>query len=104
MACIQQPTEEEQRHALKPPVRNEIVRVLATQIFCIDPKPKRDLITAVAKNLTKKYPFMKDVGEKVSGYVSDVCMFVCVFVRVAYHFTISAYSVEYKVAIVSITM
>ena len=47
---------------------------------------------------------MKDVGEKVSGYVSDVCMFVCVFVRVAYHFTISAYSVEYKVAIVSITM
>lgn len=97
MACIQQPTEEEQRHALKPPVRNEIVRVLTAQIFCINPKPKTDLITAVAKNLTKKYPFMKDVRGKVSGYASGVCMFVCAFVRVAYHSTISAYSIEYKV-------
>lgn len=76
MSCIQQPTEEEQRRALGPLVRNEIVRVLATQMFCFDPKPKKEFCTLVAKKLVKKYRFMKDVGEKVTGYVSHVC--VCV--------------------------
>ena len=28
--------------------------------------------TVVAKNLIARYPFMKDTGEKVSGYVSVV--------------------------------
>ena len=70
MACLQQTTEEEQRRALTPPIRNEIVRVVATQMFCYDPKPQKDFCTLVAKKLVAKYPFMQDTGEKVSGYVS----------------------------------
>ena len=75
MSCIGQSTEEEQKRALGPLVRNEVVRVLATQMFCYDPKPKKEFCTLVAKKLVKKYQFMKDTGEKVSGYVS-VYMFV----------------------------
>ena len=74
MACIRQSTEEEQRRALGPLVRNEIVRVLATQMFCYDPKPQKEFCTAVAKKLVKRYCFMKDTGEKVSGYVSVMCV------------------------------
>ena len=70
MACIQQPTEEERRRALTPLIRNEIVRVVTTQMFCYDPKPRKDFCTLVAKKLVAKYPFMKDTGERVSGYVS----------------------------------
>lgn len=70
MACIQQPSEEEQKRTLTPLLRNEIVRVLATQIFCVEPNPKKELITLVAKKLVAKYTFMRDTGEKVSGYVS----------------------------------
>ena len=57
---------------LGPLVRNEIVRVLATQMFCYNPKPQKEFCTVVAKNLIARYPFMKDTGEKVSGYVSVV--------------------------------
>ena len=70
MACIDQPTEEGQRLALGPLVHNEIVRTLATQMFCYTPKPQKGFCTEVAKMLVKKYPFMTDVGERVSGYVS----------------------------------
>ena len=70
MACIQQSTEEEQKRALGPLVRNEFVRTLATQMFCYDAKPQKDFCNQVAKKLVRKYPFMMDVGEKVSGYVS----------------------------------
>jgi len=43
-------------------------------MFCYDPKPQKDFCTDVAKMLVKKYPFMRDVGERVSGYVS-ICKF-----------------------------
>lgn len=39
-------------------------------MFCYDPKPKKEFCTLVAKKLVKKYQFMKDTGEKVSGYGS----------------------------------
>lgn len=55
---------------MTPLVRNEIVRVLATQMFCINPKPHKEFCTLVAKKLVAKYSFMKDTGERVSGYVS----------------------------------
>ena len=39
-------------------------------MFCNDPNPNKQLCTKVAKLLVKKYKFMRDVGEQVSGYVS----------------------------------
>ena len=53
-------------------MRNEIVRTLATQMFCYDPKPRKDFCMEVAKMLVRKYPFMRDMGERVSGYVTDI--------------------------------
>jgi len=70
MTCLRKDTEEEQRQALVPGIRNEIVRDLVSQMFSFDPKPQKDFCTQVAKLLVKKYPFMRDVGQKVSGYVS----------------------------------
>ena len=69
MACIKA-APEEQKRMLTPSIRNEIVRDLVTQMYAIRQKPDRALCTLVAKSLAKKYPFMKDVGENVSGYVS----------------------------------
>ena len=70
MQCIKLPSEEEQKLALAPSVRNEIVRILTNSMFCNDPNPKKELCTRVAKLLVKKYKFMRDVGEQVTGYVS----------------------------------
>ena len=70
MQCIKLPSEEERKLALVPSVRNEIVRILANNMFCNDPNPKKELCTRVAKLLVKKYKFMRDVGEQVTGYVS----------------------------------
>ena len=81
MACIQQPTIEEQRRAMGPLVRNEVVRVLATQMFCVDPKPQKEFCTQVAKKLVTKYSFMRDTGVKVSGYVSICVCSVCIHAR-----------------------
>ena len=50
--------EDKRRRALVPSVRNEIVHVLASSY------PK------VVKMLVKKYRFMRDIGDNVSGYVS----------------------------------
>ena len=66
MACIQQSSEEEKKRALGPLVRNDVVRVLATQMFCYDPKPQKEFCTQVAKKLMRKYPFMVDTGKNVS--------------------------------------
>ena len=56
--------------ALVPKIRNEIVRDLVSQMFSFDSKPQKEFCTQVAKLLVKKYTFMQDVGQKVSGYVS----------------------------------
>ena len=70
MQCINQENEEERKRSLVPSIRNEIVRILATNMFCHDPQPHKDCCTRVAKMLVKKYKFLKDVGDHVSGYVS----------------------------------
>ena len=70
MHCISQHTDEDERKHLTTSVRNEIVRVLSVQMFCYAPKPRKEFCTHVAQMLVKKYPFMKDAGERVSGYVS----------------------------------
>ena len=36
----------------------------------VDPKPNSTFASVVANKLVRKYPFMKDIGSKVSGYVS----------------------------------
>lgn len=53
MLCIQQGSD------------GEITRDLVTQMFYVSSNS-----TVVAKKLVRKYPFMKDVGNKVSGFVS----------------------------------
>ena len=70
MECIEHPTFEEQKRALNTSIRNEIIRALGTHIFSHNPKPTKAFCTEVARKLVKKYPFMKDTGEKESGYVS----------------------------------
>lgn len=76
MNCITKDTEEQQRQALVPKIRNEIVRDLVSQMFSFDPKPQKEFCAHVAKMLVKKYPFMRDVGLKVSGYVSILYPFL----------------------------
>ncbi len=70
MACIQAPTLEEQKRKLVPSVRSEIVRDLVTQMYAFCPRPDKDFIERVAKKLVQRYPFMKDQGKHVTGYVS----------------------------------
>lgn len=73
MQCLQRDTDEERRLELDTSRRNEVVRDLVTQMFAFDPKPNSAFAAVVAKKLVRKYPFMKDIGDKVSGYVSLVC-------------------------------
>ena len=77
--------DEERKRALVPSVRNEIVRILANNMFCNDPNPNKQLCTKVAKLLVKKYKFMRDVGEQVS--VCGICEFVGTIVALIPRFT-----------------
>ena len=61
-------SDEERSRALGPLI--EVIRVLAMQMFRYTMKPNKVFCKEVAKTLVKKYPFMRDKGEKVSGYVS----------------------------------
>lgn len=70
MHCIAQETEEAQRQALVSKIRNEIVRDLVSQMFSFNPRPQKEFCEQVAQLLVKKYKFMRDVGQKVSGHVS----------------------------------
>ena len=72
MACIKQPSLEEQKRVLNSSIRNDITRSLGTQMFSYNSNPTKMFCTEVAKLLVKKYPFMRDTGAKVSGYVSVV--------------------------------
>ena len=47
---------------------NKIVRDLVTQMFAIYPKPNSTFASVVANKIVRKYPFMKDIGSKVSGF------------------------------------
>ena len=78
MQCLRKETDEERRLELDTSRRNEVVRDLVTQMFAIDPKPNSAFAALVAKKLVRKYPFMRDIGDKVSGYVSFFRVFFCV--------------------------
>ena len=70
MVCIQQPTDEARKMQLTPTIRNEIVRDLVVSMFSFQQKPNKAFVEQAARLLVKKYPFLKDVGQNVSGYVS----------------------------------
>lgn len=71
------PSLEEQKRMLVPAIRNEIVRDLVTQMYLCYTKPDKAAVTDVAKKLVQKYPFMRDDGPQVSGYVSgNVCIHI----------------------------
>ena len=72
MYCLQQPSLDEQQRALTPQIRNEIVRDMAVSMFSFQQKPNKAFISQAARSLVKKYPFLKDVGQNVSGYVSYI--------------------------------
>ena len=60
MQCIQQEDEDDQKRLVLPSTRNEVVRVvriLATNMFCHDPNPRKDFCTKVAKMLLKNTNF-----------------------------------------------
>lgn len=71
MQCINASSPADQKKLLTSSVRGEIARDLVTQMHAFKAK-KTDwaFCTTVAKLLVKKYPFMKDAGKNVSGYVS----------------------------------
>lgn len=71
MQCIDAPTIDEKKKLLGTPgLRGEICRDLVTQMYSFKQRPNRAFCTFVAKSLIKKYPFMRDSGVTVSGYVS----------------------------------
>ena len=51
-------------------LRSEILRDLVTQMYACCEKIQKSFCTDVAKKLIAKYPFMRDRGEGVTGYVS----------------------------------
>ena len=71
MTCIHATTDEERRKLLTTAIRNEVVRDLVTQMYAYNPKHDRAFCSVVARSLMNKYPFMKDVGTNVLGYVSQ---------------------------------
>ena len=70
MQCINATTPGEQKKLLTSSVRGELSCDLVTQMHAFKAKPDRAFCTTVAKLLVKKYPFVKDAGKNVSGYVS----------------------------------
>lgn len=71
MACITAKSVEDQKMLS---IWNEIVCDLVTQMYAFKPKPDRGFCSTVAKELVKKYPFMKDSGMSITGYVSFHCI------------------------------
>lgn len=76
MKCINASTPAEQKKPLTGSLRGEISLDLVTQMHAFKAKPDRAFCTAVAKSLVSKYPFMKDVGENVSGYEVSILFYV----------------------------
>ena len=70
MECIELETGHEKKRALTPSVPNEIVPVLANTMFCHTLNPNAEFYSRVAKMLVKKYEFMRDIADNVSGHVS----------------------------------
>ncbi len=70
MGAIEQESEDNQRQALEPVIRNEIVCDLVIHMFSYYSNPQKEFCTQAAQLLVRKYKFMSDKGRKVSGYVS----------------------------------
>ena len=70
MHIMQKSDEGERRRLLTPDIRNAVVRDLVSSMYAYTSQPKREFCTTVAKKLVGQYPFMKDAGSAVSGYVS----------------------------------
>ena len=68
MQRLRKVTDEERLLQIDTSRQNKIVRDLVTQMFAIDPKPNSTFGSVVANKLVRKYPFMKDIGSKVSGF------------------------------------
>ena len=77
MSVIRLSDDQDKHLSLTPSIRNEITRDLVTQMFAIHHSPNKDFCTKVARKLVQKYPFMRDVGRKVSGYVSNKPECIC---------------------------
>ena len=54
MECIEQPTVEEQKHALNTSIRNEMTRALGMHLFSYNPNPTKAFCTEVARMLVKR--------------------------------------------------
>ena len=67
----------ERRKRLTPEMRKEIVRDTVSTMFAHTSRPNKEFCTDVAKQLVRKYPFMKDVGTNVTGYVSIIIYKIC---------------------------
>ena len=56
MQCIKLESDE-RKQALVPPICNEIVRVLARNMFCHNPNPKKEFCSSLAKSLSRNISF-----------------------------------------------
>ena len=82
MQCINASSPADQKKLLTASLRGEIARDLVTQMHAFKAKPDRAFCTMVAKSLVRKYPFMRDAGQNVSGYVSHTRLCVVLNHRV----------------------
>lgn len=78
MGCFSAEDDVARRKELTPKIRNEIVRDLAATMFAYMQKPDKDFCTRVAKMLTDKYRFLRDVGSTNSGYVCIHLYVMCI--------------------------
>ena len=74
MYAINGKSDIEKRKRLGPDVRKEMVRDLVSTMYAYTSHPDKDFCTKVAEQLVHKYPFMRDVGVNVSGYVSLIIL------------------------------
>ena len=80
MAVINGLSDEDKAKKLSGELRSEIVRDLVTQMYAYTEKIDTVFCTDVSKKLVLKYPFMRDKGKGVSGYVSACSSLLCVHV------------------------
>lgn len=71
MQALEAESDTEKRKMLSRETRSEIVRDLVSQMYAYMESPTKAFCTEVAKKFIQKYPFAKDVGINVTGYVSN---------------------------------
>ena len=75
MSVMEEEDEVLKKQQLTGDVKSEVVRDLVTQMFSFSKRPTKEFCTGVAKMFVEKYPFAKDLGKNVSGYVCDILFF-----------------------------